>query len=352
MQNLKSVDDSTQVGCEDINMSSRRERKSLSNVFEAPKKVCEDEVVSDFEDDYYDSEVVYSEDNDKDDDWEEKSFKDYQELINGDLDEYFERDNEEWRRAKALPSKVQIFSYNKMENKRSVDDSTQVGCEDKMSSRRERKSLTNSLCRVLQRVYEDEDIESMSDFEDDHYNSNMVYNEDDYEYGWKERSFEDFQELIKDSEKYYEQDNEEWRRAKALPTKVQIFSDNKMENKMSVDDSTQVGCEDTMSSQREEEEKYFEMENEVTFYLKEDTTFRISAIGKWRENSRGEIIGDADTYFYHITTGQRCENVRDCFLGWSEQDEEDTEKWETLCDRIEACSNLEEIILNGNTIDL
>ena len=102
----------------------------------------------------------------------------------------------------------------------------------------------------------------------------------------------------------------------------------------------------------DKEEEYNKMENEVTFYLKEDTTFRISAIGKWRENSRGEIIGDADTYFYHITTGQRCENVRDCFLGWSEQDEEDTEKWETLCDRIEACSNLEEIILNGNTIDL
>jgi len=101
-----------------------------------------------------------------------------------------------------------------------------------------------------------------------------------------------------------------------------------------------------------DEEEYNEMENEVTFYLKEDTTFRISAIGKWRENSRGEIIGDADIYFYHITTGQRCENMRDCFQGWSEQNEEDTEKWETLCHRIETCSNLEEIVLNGNTIDL
>ena len=110
--------------------------------------------------------------------------------------------------------------------------------------------------------------------------------------------------------------------------------------------------EDEDDEDDDEEEEYNEMENEVTFYLKEDTTFRISAIGKWRENSRGEIIGDADTYFYHITTGQRCENVRDCFLGWSEQNEEDNEKWETLCDRIEACSNLEEIILNGNTIDL
>ena len=110
--------------------------------------------------------------------------------------------------------------------------------------------------------------------------------------------------------------------------------------------------DDEEEEDEEEEEEYNEMENEMTFYLKEDETFRISAMGKWRENSRGEMIGDADTYFYHITTGQRCENVRDCFIGWSEQNEEDTEKWETLCDRIEACSNLEEIILNGNTIDL
>jgi len=102
----------------------------------------------------------------------------------------------------------------------------------------------------------------------------------------------------------------------------------------------------------DEEEEYNEMENEVTFYLKEDITFRISAFGKWRENFRGEIIGDADIYFYHIATGQRCKNLKDCFQGWSEQNKEDTEKWETLCHRIETCSNLEEIILNGNTIDL
>jgi len=327
MENKISVDDSTQVGCED-KMSSRRERKSLTNgLYDALQKVCEDEVESDFEDDYYDSEVVYSEDNDKDDDWEERSFEDYQELINGDLDEYFERDNEEWRRAKALPTKVQIFSDNKMENKISVDDSTQVGCEDKMSSRRERKSLTNSLCRVLQRVYEDEGIESMSDFEDDHYNSNVVYNEDDYE---------------------------EWRRAKALPTKVQIFSDNKMENKISVDDSTQVGCEDTMSSQREEEkeEKYTEKKNEMSFYLDEDPTYEISAVGTWRENSRNEVVEDADTYFLHILTGQRCESARECLDGWSEQDEKSTEKWETLCQRIEEYGNLEETILDCKRVGL
>ena len=112
-----------------------------------------------------------------------------------------------------------------MQNLKRVETSTQVGSEDiNMSSRRERKSLTDSLCRVLEKVYEDEDIESMSDFEDDHYNSNVVYNEDDYEddrkfeddnydsvavYGednneddddWKERSYEELEELINDSE--------------------------------------------------------------------------------------------------------------------------------------------------------
>ena len=186
MENKMSVDDSTQVGCEDINMSSRREKKSLTNgLYDALQKVCEDEVKSDFEDDYYDSEVVYSEKVDEDEDyWKEYSFEDFQELIN------YEQDNEEWRRAKALPAKVQIFSNNKMEKKMSVDDSTQVGCEDTMSSRRERKSLTDSLSRVLEKVYEDEDIESMADFEDDHYNSNRVYNEDEYEDYWKEHTSE------------------------------------------------------------------------------------------------------------------------------------------------------------------
>jgi len=357
-----SVDDSTQVGCEDINMSSRRERKSLSNVFEAPKKVCEDEVVSDFEDDYYDSEVVYTEDNDKDDDWEEASFKDYQEQINLDDEEYYRRDQEEWTRAKALPSKVQIFSYNKMENKRSVDDSTQVGCEDKMSSRRERKSLTNSLSRVLERVYEDEDIESMSDFEDDHYNSNVVYNEDDYEYGWKERSFEDFQELIKDSEKYYEQDNKEWRRAKALSAKVQIFSNNTMKNKRSVDDSTQVGCEEVVEDKEEvkdeeevknvEEEEYTWEDHKMSFYLEEDQDYEIEAVSEWRENSNGEMIGYADIYFIHPVTRLRCKSVRDCLVGWSEPNEEVTKKWETLCQLIETLENLDEIILTANVVGL
>ena len=75
MQNLKSVDDSTQVGSEE-KKSSQRERK--------------------FEDEYdnYDSVAVYGEDDIEDDDWKERSFEDIQELVNGS-EKYFGEDNEE-----------------------------------------------------------------------------------------------------------------------------------------------------------------------------------------------------------------------------------------------------------------
>ena len=93
------------------------------------------------------------------------------------------------------------------------------------------------------------------------------------------------------------------------------------------------------------EEEYHPMKNEMIFYLNEAPEYQISAVGKWRENARGDIVQEeADTYFLHVTTGQRCESVRDCFDGWSEQDEESTEKWETLCERIEEYGNLEETI--------
>ena len=94
----------------------------------------------------------------------------------------------------------------------------------------------------------------------------------------------------------------------------------------------------------EEEEEYTEHRNEMYFFLEEHPEYHISAVGRWLENSNGEVVGDADTYFIHITSGQRCDGVRDCFSGWSEQDEESDEKWETLCQRIEKLDGLEQII--------
>ena len=70
----------------------------------------------------------------------------------------------------------------------------------------------------------------------------------------------------------------------------------------------------------EEEEEYTEHENEMYFFLEECPEYRISAVGRWLENSEGEVVGDADTYFYHIMTGERCESVRECLIGWSEDE--------------------------------
>ena len=93
-----------------------------------------------------------------------------------------------------------------------------------------------------------------------------------------------------------------------------------------------------------EDEENTEYKNEMYFYLKSDTSYQIWAEGRWFENTAGEVVGDADTYFHHILTGRRCEGVRDCFQGWTEPDKEVSEKWETLCQHIEELDGLEEII--------
>ena len=93
----------------------------------------------------------------------------------------------------------------------------------------------------------------------------------------------------------------------------------------------------------EEEEEYTEHQNEMYFFLQEHPEYRISAVGRWLENSKGEVVGDADTYFYHITTGERCESAWGCLIGWSEG-ERTEEIWETLCKRIEETDGLEQII--------
>ena len=93
-----------------------------------------------------------------------------------------------------------------------------------------------------------------------------------------------------------------------------------------------------------EGEKYIWKENEMVFYLRENPKCQVYAVGVWRENTAGETIGDVDTYFVHILTGQRCESVRDCFSGWSELDKKAEEEWEALCQRIEDLPGIEEII--------
>ena len=103
--------------------------------------------------------------------------------------------------------------------------------------------------------------------------------------------------------------------------------------------------------EEEVEEEYHQMENEMVFCLKEAPEYQISAVAEWAENSRGDVVVGADTYFRHVMTGQRCESARDCLDGWSEPGE-GQEKWETLCERIEEYGNLEETICDMKRVGL
>ena len=93
-----------------------------------------------------------------------------------------------------------------------------------------------------------------------------------------------------------------------------------------------------------EEEEYTEHENTMYFFLKERPEYRISAVGRWLESSKGEVIGDVDTYFRHILTGERCETAWTTHTGWCEEDERTEELWETLSMRIQNTDGLEQII--------
>jgi len=104
--------------------------------------------------------------------------------------------------------------------------------------------------------------------------------------------------------------------------------------------------------EEEEEEEYTEHENEMYFYLRERPEYRIYAVGRWRENQKGEVVGDADTYFRHIMNGGRCDSVWRCTDGWSEQSERTEEIWETLCMRIEETDGLDQIICNEESFEL
>jgi len=101
-----------------------------------------------------------------------------------------------------------------------------------------------------------------------------------------------------------------------------------------------------------EEEEYTEHENEMYFFLGERPEYRISAVGRWLENQKGEVVGDADTYFRHIMTGSMCDSVWECIYGWSEQSERAEEMWETLCQRIEELDGLEQIVCDEESFEV
>ena len=125
-----------------------------------------------------------------------------------------------------------------------------------------------------------------------------------------------------------------------------------MAKNVSVDAKSAQEKEEDEEEVEEVEKEYLEKKNEMSFCLEQDPTYQISAVGKWYENSHGQVIGDVETYFLHILTNQRCETVRDCFAGWSEPDERSTEKWETLCGRVEELGNIEEWICNEKRVEV
>ena len=83
----------------------------------------------------------------------------------------------------------------------------------------------------------------------------------------------------------------------------------------------------------EEGGKYIRKENEVIFCLEEAPEFQISAVARWGENARGEIVDQPDIYFRHISTGRLCQGVYAC-LGDEVYDQFAEEKWETLAFRL------------------
>ena len=74
-------------------------------------------------------------------------------------------------------------------------------------------------------------------------------------------------------------------------------------------------------------------ENEVIFCLDEAREYQISAVARWGENARGEIVEQPDIYFRHISTGRLCQSIYAC-LGDEVYDQFAEEKWETLAFRL------------------
>ena len=117
---------------------------------------------------------------------------------------------------------------------------------------------------------------------------------------------------------------------------------------------TGVGVIPTQKKKEEEveEEEYTEHENEMYFYLKGHPEYRIYAVGQWLEDSKGNVVGDVDTYFRHILTGERCETAWTTHTGWSDQDERIEMLWETLSMNIQNTAGLEQIICDEESFEV
>ena len=116
------------------------------------------------------------------------------------------------------------------------------------------------------------------------------------------------------------------------------------------DDDEEDDDEEDDDEEDDDEEGYSKHINEMYFFLNRDPSYKIWAEGQWRENAAGKVVGNADTYFHHILSGRRCETAKECFQGWTEQNEEANKKWETLCQHIEELDGLEQIICDEKRV--
>ena len=96
---------------------------------------------------------------------------------------------------------------------------------------------------------------------------------------------------------------------------------------------TQKKKEAEVEKVEEEGKGYIRKENEVIFCLEEAPEYQISAVARWGENPRGEIMSCPDIYFRHISSGRLCQSVWAC-LGDEVYDQYAEEKWETLAYRL------------------
>ena len=102
----------------------------------------------------------------------------------------------------------------------------------------------------------------------------------------------------------------------------------------------------------EEEEEYHMMRNDMVFYLREFPECQISGVAEWGEDSQGDNIKELDTYFRHISTGQRCETPWAAIAGVAEFNEHHEEIWETLCMRIANHQNIEQDMCYEKRVEL
>ena len=101
-----------------------------------------------------------------------------------------------------------------------------------------------------------------------------------------------------------------------------------------------------------EGEKYIWVENEMVLYLRENPKCQVQAVGVWRENMQGKMLGNIDTYFLHVCTGRRCNNVWACLSGLTVPDKKTAEEWGTICRHIEDLPNLEKIICTEKRVEV